>query len=186
MNSDLIQKMEDFKKDFYNTNGTNTLFKKSQKNVCATEMSSNFNLTEMIESTIFIVPGTNNIFFDYTILKLYANDNNYQIVINHMLNLYDIILLEYTDFNIHMNLNTFSPSAVERYKSMIQKFCESCMNSKTLYSEKFNHMYLYNTPIVIDTIMVFVKPFVDPNIAERITKYNKTESESLIKILMQK
>ena len=184
--NDILEKMEKFKKDYYDTNGKNSFFKKTQKMDCANEISKQFDINTMLKQTVFIIPGTNHIFFNYSVFKMYANENNYHQIINEITGLYDFVLVQYPNFVLHMDLHTFSVSAVERYKTMIQKFCEKCMNSDTKYSKLFGHLYIYNTPSMIDTIMSIVKPFVDPNIIGSITKYGKDESSERIRKLIQK
>ena len=184
--TNIMDQIEQFKKDFYQTNGKNTFFKKTQKQECANLISQTFDINEMIQKTVYVIPGTNQVFFDYTIFKLYANDSNYEPIVNAITSIYDLVLLQYPNFVIHIDLNTFSVSAADRYKPMIQLFCQKCMNSDTKYSELISHMYLYNTPAMIDTIMTVVKPFVDPNIIGRITKYTKEESAEQFRKLNQK
>ena len=70
--TNIMDQIEQFKKDFYQTNGKNTFFKKTQKQECANLISKTFDINEMIRKTVYVIPGTNQIFFDYTIFKLYA------------------------------------------------------------------------------------------------------------------
>jgi hypothetical protein len=87
MSDSLVNQMEKYKEDFYQTQGKNTFFKKSQKLDCAKQMSKVFDLSEMIQQTIYLIPGTNNIVFNYPIFKLYGNDDNYDIIIQYIIHL---------------------------------------------------------------------------------------------------
>jgi len=82
-------------------------------------------------------------------------------------------------------LDTFSISAAERYKQAIQLFCKKCMNSSTKYGDLMSTMYIYYTPSMMTSISALLKPFINPNIPERIIMYNKAESEPLWKQILQ-
>ena len=183
MSDSLVNQMEKYKEDFYQTQGKNTFFKKSQKLDCAKQMSKVFDLSEMIQQTIYLIPGTNNIVFNYPIFKLYGNDDNYDIIIQYIIHLYDLILNQYPVFNIHVILDTFTITAAERYKGAIKKFTDRCMVTNTNYAERLSHMYTYNTPSMIESITNLLKPFLDPLVKEKVIFYGKAESEALLKTL---
>ena len=180
---DLLSQMEKFKSDFLSNEGKNSFFKKSQKLECAKKMSNAFNLQDMIQKTIFNIPGTNKIVFDYTIFKLYACPENYDQIINYIICVYDFVLLKYPVFEANIILDTFTISAAERYKCVIQQFCNKCMNSQTKYSNVTEKMNIYYTPSMIDSIATILKHFIDKDVSERITLFSKTESPEILKQL---
>jgi len=175
--------MEKYKEDFYQSQGKNTFFKKSQKMDCAKQISETFPLAEMIQQTISIIPGTNKIIFNYQLFKLYANDGNYADIIQGVVKLYDIVLQTYSTFEAHIILDTFTISAAERYKLAIKIFCEKCMNSTTKYSQYLSCMYIYYTPSMIESISTLLSPFIDPLVKDRIVMYSKQESDNLLQAL---
>jgi hypothetical protein len=179
----LLDKMEKFKSDFLENNGKNTFFKKSQKMDCAKKMCQTFNLEDMIKKTVYIIPGTNKIMFDYTIFKLYACPDNYNNVVDYILKLYDCLLLKYSSFEANVILDSFTISAAERYKGVIQTFCNKCMNSETKYSKLTERMNIYYTPSMMESISTLLKPFIDKDVGERIFLFSKLESPELVKKL---
>ena len=179
----LLAQMEKFKSDFLDTEGKNTFFKKSQKLDCAKKMSQAFNLQEMIQRTVFIIPGTNKIMFDYTVFKLYACPENYDIIVNFIIHLYDSILLQYPSFEANVNLDSFTVSAAERYKGVIQIFCNKCMNTQTKYSQLITKMNIYYTPSMIESISTLLKQFIDTDVKNRIVLFSKSESPEMMKKL---
>jgi hypothetical protein len=179
----LLAQMEKFKSDFLDTEGKNTFFKKGQKLDCAKKMSQTFNLQEMLQKTVFIIPGTNKIMFDYTVFKLYACPDNYDIIVDYILYLYDSVLLQYSVFEANVILDSFTISAAERYKNVIQIFCNKCMSSQTKYSKLTERMNIYYTPSMIEAISTLLKPFIDKDVGKHIVLYSKVDSPEMIKKL---
>ena len=179
----LLAQMEKFKQDFLDTEGKNTFFKKSQKLDCAKKISQTFNLEDMIHRTVFIIPGTNKIMFDYTVFKLYACPDNYDTIVNYIIYLYDSLLLQYPSFETNVILDSFTVSAAERYKGVIQIFCNKCMNTQTKYSKLITKMNIYYTPSMMESISTLLKQFIDTDIRNRIVLFSKADSPEMIKKL---
>ena len=186
MSSDsLVNMMEKYREDYYQTNKKNTFFKNNQKLDCAKGMTQTFNINEMIKQTVYRLPGSNKVIFNYPIFKLYAHPDNFEMIIQSVLNVYDEILLDYLTFEAHVILEGFTISAAERYKTAIQMFSNKCMNSSTKYSQLTTAMYIYYTPSMIESISAFLRPFIDTNVYERIIMYSKTESVERIQTLFR-
>jgi len=179
----LVDLMEKCKEDYYQTENKNMFFKKSQKMNCAKKVSETFPIEEMINTTVYILPNTNKIIFNYPIFKLYATEELYIIFIQKVINLYDILLEIYSTFEVHVILDTFTITAAERYKNIINLFCKKCMNSEKNYTKFLQGMYIYYTPSMIESISTFLKPFIDPLLTERVIYYSKADSNSLLEKL---
>jgi hypothetical protein len=184
MSSDsLVNMMEKYREDYYQMNKKNTFFKKNQKMDCAKEMTQAFNLNEMIKKTVYRLNDSNKVIFNYPIFKLYAHPDNFDSILQGVLNLYDEILLDYPNYEAHIMLEGFTISAAERYKGVIQMFCHKCMNLSTKYSELISAMYIYYTPSMMDNISTLLRPFIDTNVYERIIMFSKTESTEKVRHL---
>jgi hypothetical protein len=184
--SHILESIEKVQESFYDSNGKNRLFKKSQKIDCAKEVSRQINIDDLLNMTVYILPGTNKVVFYYSVFKLYANPDNYDLIISYILRRYDEVLNNNNNtFEIHMSLDTFSVSAAERYKEIIRMFCEKCMNASTNYSTSMTKLYVYNSPAVMDPIMTIIKPFIDPSVKDKIVFYSKSESTSLLQKLYE-
>jgi hypothetical protein len=146
-------------------------------------MSQTFNLQDMIQKTVFIIPGTNKMIFDYTVFKLYACPDNYNEIIDYIIRLYDCLLLQYSTFEANIILDSFTISAAERYKGVIQLFCSKCMNTQTKYSNLTEKINIYYTPSMMESISTLLKPFIDKELGERIVLFSKPESPERIKQL---
>jgi hypothetical protein len=180
----IVDLMEKYKNNYLKSNGKNSFFKKSQKMDCAKEISQSFSLEDMIHKTVFIIPNTNKVVFDYNVYKLYAHPDNFDNIINEVLSVYDTVLLEFSGFEVHILLDTFSISAAERYKDAIRSFCNKCMNANTAYSNLITKIYIYHTPSMIENISTLLRPFIDQSVYSKLIYYTKAESNELIKQLL--
>lgn len=179
----IIDQMEEFKQNYYSLQGKNMLFKKTQKMDCAKLLSDAIDLSAAIDKTVFRVPNTNKIVFNYNVFKLYANPNNYEQITDAVIRVYDEILKDNAKFEAHVILESFSMSAAERYKDGIRLFCNKCMGVSTKYANLLSNMYIYHTPAMFESISSLLRPFVDPTVTNRIILYSKTDSPALLQAL---
>ena len=68
--------------------------------------------------------------------------------------------MEYYAF-VHFNMNTFTITAANRYKELIQMFCEKALQSDSIYHTKLQAIYLYNYPTIIPVLTQLFSAFVD-------------------------
>lgn len=181
----LVEMMEKYQQEYYQSQGKNMFFKKGQKQDCAKGVSQAFPLEEMINRTIFLLPQKNKLIFDYTVFKLYATSENYDAIVEKVIEAYDLLLTQYSNFEVHIILDGFTISAAERYKSVIQLFCNKCMSCDTRYTQYISGMYLYYTPSMMENISALLKPFIDPLVSDRIVMYSKAESPVIFKRLFE-
>jgi len=151
---------------------------------CAKKISEQFDLNTLIINTIYEIPNTNKILFDYTVFKLYASPDNYETIIQYTLALFEYMLTKHVSIEMNVILDTFTISAAERYQSVIQMICNKCMTSKTRYSNYITQMNLYYTPAMIESIRALLRPFIDNDVYERIVMYSKSESPEILKKLL--
>lgn len=182
--SSILNEIQQYQEKYYHSEGKNRFFKKTQKMDCAKKISEQFDLNTLIMNTIYEIPNTNNILFDYTVFKLYATPDNYETIIQYTLALFEYMLAKHASIEMNVILDTFTISAAERYTSVIQMFCNKCMTSNTRYSQYITHMNLYYTPAMIDSIRVLLRPFIDNDVYDRIVMYSKSESPELVKKLL--
>ena len=84
---EIINQIENFKLNYYSTNNKNMFFKNNQKLQVAEKISNQFDLDILLEKTVYSINGSSNIYLDYTIFKLYANEYNYEKIIVYICNL---------------------------------------------------------------------------------------------------
>jgi hypothetical protein len=188
--SEIANKSESFREkiiklqdNYYSIHSKNSLFKKSQKIDCAKYISESFELNDLIDNTIFVIPDTNRLYIDYTILKLYANLDNCEKIIDHIMNIFKYIIEYYNNYEVFLNLDSFTVSAAERYKDIIKMFFNKCLSESTQFVMLLTKFNILNIPSVMELIIKIFKPFADPIVIERIHYYTKEESAQFIESL---
>jgi len=182
----LQEQIEKFKQDYYQENGGKKssiqIFSKHRQKVdMAQQVTQNFDLQQLLDKTVYNITGTNRVFIDYTIFKLYANESNYVILINHLISVYDYCIETYGTFDVHINLATFSTTAAQRYSKIIELFNNRFdTDDETVYIQRLNHMYIYNPPSVLEMIYTVLKPMLNPKIKTKSIIVPKSESSSKI------
>ena len=172
-----IKKLQE---EYYKTNTKNSFFKNKQKLECAETITQSYDINVLLNNTVYIIPGTNSIFFDYTVFKMFANPSNYSVCIQHITNTINYMISTNESYNVHINLISFTITAYERYKQLIIDFCNICLNHSLSFYAKLNKIYIYNTPNMFDTITKLLSPFVDPTINSKMITYNKTGTNDIL------
>jgi hypothetical protein len=184
--SEFTKKIEELTNQYYSDNKKNTFFKSNQKMECAATITNQIGIDELIQRTIYLIPNTNSVFMDYTMFKTYATPENYNKIIGYILSLFDYCIKNYEYYDAYVNLDSFTISAAERYKSIIGLFLNKCMTSDCQYSIKLKNMFICNTPNTFNNISKVLMPFIDPVVKEKIIVYDKKCSAELLNNLLSK
>ena len=183
--NDLLAQVNQFKHNYYSKNSKNMFFKKTQKADCAEKIAQQFDINILLSNTVYIIGDTNQVFFDYSVFKLYANESNYQQIVNYVLFLFDNVIRKHGSYITHVNLDSFTVSAAERYKKVIQTFNAACIcNTEFQYSQRLQSWYIYNPPSVIDMIHKILKPFIEPSVFNNARIISKEESAARLSELL--
>jgi hypothetical protein len=183
VSKEIIVQLNELKKTYYEKNTKNIFFKKSQKMDFTNTVLSEYDLNYLIQNTCTIIPNTNRIYIDYRVFKMYANPLNYYNIIQYILNLLNNCIEKYGSVYTCVNLDSFSVSAAERYKDIIQMYCNECIKSNTNYAELTNKIYIYNTPLVMGTISQLLSKIICKEIREKVIMFSKEESDKKIEEL---
>lgn len=175
----LIEELNQLKQQFYEENGKNSFFKKKQKEECARKISAKYTIDQLAQATVYMIPNTNRVFFDYTVFKLFANADNYSYLIQYLISLFKKSIELYGNFVVDYNLDTFTVSAAERYKDVVKAYCDECRNNDTDFVNLLVSMNLYNTPSVIEMIKTVLKPVADPNLYAKLKSYSKEDTPAI-------
>lgn len=178
--NNVLDQVTKLQNDFYSNHSKNTLFKSNQKVECATAVSSQMDVNQLIANTFYILPNTNSIFIDYLIFKTFINPSNYDAAINHAMKLCNDCINTYGWYDVHLNLSTFTISSCHRYKDIIQSYSSRCLNCETEFGLKLNKMHIYNTPNVMSNIITMLSPFITVEIKPKMVLHNKNESHPLL------
>jgi hypothetical protein len=175
--NNLINEIKEFQNNYYSVNKKNFFFKKKQKLDCANNICDNFSLQDLINKTIYIIPDTNIIFMDYVIFKIFANSNNYQFIVDYIILLIDDRINIYNTFEIHVNLDSFTISSLERYKSIINIFIDNCLKKNSGYTFIISKVNILNAPKSFDSIINTVKHFFNKDVYQKIVVSNEEDSK---------
>ena len=158
------------------SSGNFSLFRSTNKLNCAKMVSTNIDIQELIKHTTLIIPNTNKIYIDYVLFKSYAHDQVYDVLIQHLIHLFNMCIESHNSFEIHIDLNTFSISAAQRYKPVIQILCNQCLSSQTPLMSYLTIFRIYNTPYMIDSISAIFRPFISDQIKSKVEFINRKDS----------
>lgn len=182
---ELSKKIEALKNGFYIDNKKPVLFKTASKSQCASTICSEIGIATLLLHSIFIIPNTNRLFFDYTIFKSYANPENYSFIVDFISDKIKTCITTYGSYEVHVNLDTFSVSACQRYKEVIQLFCNRCISNNSGYSKELTVMYIYNAPYMFQQISNMLRPFIDYSVLGKIVLCEKSQSAIAIQRLIK-
>jgi hypothetical protein len=181
----VIDKVKDVQTNFYSNTKKNIFFKNKQKFDCASTVCENIPITTLMSNTIYIIPDTHNVFVDYTIFKLFANPDNFATIVDNIIDNFSMCIDAHSFLQLHINLDSFTVSALERYKELIKLFCNKCLSSSTRYSSKIEKVYIYNPPKTFDSIVTTLKPFIDPNVYGKIVICDDEQSKNVVASFQQ-
>jgi hypothetical protein len=183
MNNDLCERLDTLKNTYYQTNSKNTFFNGKQKKECAKIVSGTIDMQTLLINTCFQLGNTNKIYFQYSIFKTFATDENVNQILDFLLQLLENIIDKFGSFELHINMNTYTVTAHERYKNMYKLLFSRCEQNNILFSDKLITMNIYNTPSIINNLQAFFAPFIDKNAADKIVLINKKNSDLLLENL---
>ena len=180
-----LEQMSQLRETYYKENAKNTFFKNKQKFNCAEVVLQHIPIDTLMQNTFWIVPGTNKVYFEYTVFKQYATPENYIRIVDGVLKACSECVETHNQHEIHVNLDTFTISGAHRYKDIITLFCDECLRRETHFTETLVGIYLYNTPQIIDNISALLVPLIPPEVRPKINIYGKRESGEMIKRNME-
>lgn len=184
-NNELIDEINSIKNNYFaNVNTIFNLNKSKHKLQCAKQISEKIDLDKLLTNTAFRISNTNKVFFDYPMFKTFANPETYDYILEHVLKLSEDCIRDYGTFEMHINLKSFSVSAAERYKICIECFIKKCISKKTPFVKTTDKVYIYNTPNVLDGISRLLSPFIEPEVRDKITFFDKNVSPEMITSLI--
>ena len=183
--SDFLNKISELQHNYYANNKKNILFKEKQKQDCALSITRQLSLNELLEHSIFILPNSYKIFIDYKLFKTFAEPSINNSILQHIMNLTIYCINTYNTYEVHIDLSGFTISSAQRYKSMIQLYNASCLQSDTRFSAILKIMHVYNVPTIIDNIATILNPFIDNTVKTKIILHSKSESPGLLALLLQ-
>ena len=160
--NNLSEQLDNMTVKYYSKHGSKPhLFKNTHKLACAKEITSHIPIETLLEQTIVIKPDTNQIHIKYELLKRFACPSVYVTIVEYISDLVNFSITSYGSFEMHIDLNTFTVTAANRYNDLIRMFCEKALQKNSIYQNKLKHIYLYNYPSIISVLTTLFAGFVD-------------------------
>ena len=179
MSEDILNELNKFKNTYYNENKKATFFnKKGQKYDIAKEVLTKFDINLLLQKTAYVIPNTNKLFVNYQIFKQFAHPENYELFVKYVQNKIPFIIDKYGSFECHIDIDTFTVSAAERYKGVIEVFCHDVFEIS--FTKYLTYIYVYNIPSMIDNISILLFKLIDKETKDKIKLVSKSDSINII------
>jgi len=182
-NTDFLANISKLQNEYYSENGKNMVFKKGQKLACASNVADEVGIDELLDRTVFIIPNTKKIFIDYTIFKLYSTPENSTTFINRVCDVYEESIRRFGYIEVHINFNTVTVSAVERYKTILQQYFLVSNCRPTIYYDFLTKLYVYNIPSFFEMVIQIARPFLRPEAIKKLVTYDKNRGDEELRKL---
>ena len=180
------QNLRRAQEEYYTHSKKNFFVKKQQKFDCAAAITQQFDVNMLVERCVLVIPETNCIFMDYTVFKMFAHPENYLLIAHRFVNMINGLIVKYGSFVMHLNLQSFTVSAAERYMPLIKLFCAECAKDTSFSrANKMEQLYTYHTPSAISSVLPMIMKVSESCLQSKITHYTKEESGKLIEKLLQ-
>ena len=171
------ERISSIQSQYYNNYNKKCFLKNNQKLDCASYLCQHIDINELIEHTVYYIPFTNNLVYDYTIFKHYANPEMYTYFNNHFINLFQYGIDTFETVNLYIQIETFTISAFDRYRNAILQLIDMIPYGWIL---KCDSITLFNCPSMIEHIMNMLYLLLDKqtkaNLLPRLTLLKKDDS----------
>lgn len=169
----LEDQISEIKNQFYSENSKSSIFKQKQKSECASVITNKIPLEELLQKTIYIGKDnngleTNEIFMNYLLIKTFATSAIFEEIIDYTMSIIGKCLNKHGIFIINVNMKSFSATALQKYKPVIESFLKRCLNDDIRYSENLQILRIYNPPSMMATIFKIFTGFVHPTVWSKI------------------
>jgi len=185
MESNILNKLDALKNEYYQNNTKNTFFKNSQKNDCASNITNKLDLQTLFQHTVYNINQTNHIYFDYTFFKNYMNDSILENIIQYAIELFAQVIHKHGHIVFHVNMDTYSITSHERFKHIYPMFFEACNNNNIIFNKHISSLFAYNSPKVLTTLSSFFSAFIGQQTIQNVRLFSKLESKPLLEKLIK-
>lgn len=182
--SDLANKLEKLKNEFYKDNKKHTIFKNRQKIECAKSISNSIDFDLLIENTFQTNKQTNKIIFHYPIFKTYANYDNADRIIDYFFQIVKNKINAFQTYELHVNMDTYTITSHERFKNMYYKLFEKNNHENVLFNINLTKLHVYNGPSILVTLNPFFSNFVKAEVSDKVVLFSKKDTGDKLKKLI--
>ena len=183
---EIEKKMNELKNSFYESNNKNIFFKNKQKLQCNQLIANNIDLTSVLQISIFNKKETNKIIVAYPILKNFATTSNIETIIYHLFDIIRQTIHTWNNFELHINMDTYTMTAHERFKHMFEiLYNMNEQNGNIVFSDELNKLIIYNAPSVMVTLQPFFIGISKNKVTDKVFMYSKKETKDSFEKLIK-
>ena len=177
----LENEIEKLKTEFYGSSKKSLFFTKKQKFECASQIMTKLSLDSLLQNTCRIIPQYGLVYIDYVMFKSYATPEIFDYIADYIIQVFSDFRKDRGHLAVAINLDTFTISALERYKPIISIFCDKCFQQRNEFEKSLETFSIYNIPSTFDTIRILIAPLVAEEIRDKIRLVGKPESAKILR-----
>ena len=164
--SDILEKINSLKEEFYSENKKNILFKNQQKFDCANTIVQTMDLDVLFNTIIQI--KENAFFFNYNIFKTIITPMVYMKFISFIFEMNEKILKDYLAYDVVIDCKGLTMTGVERYKDFISLLSLQGQQNEKNFLQKLNRIMIINPPFMVSNIGKILLPLLDKVVKDKI------------------
>lgn len=158
--------------------------KKSNNN---NNLNKENNFENLFENSFFKCLD-NDVYIDYPYFKNIIsinNDDNNILIIDKLFNIIEDCIKKDKNYNIHLNLESFTITSLEKHKNIIELFLRKIENK--IYINLLNNIFIYNTPKSLTHLYNIMNWLINETqfIKNKTVLYNKKDSAFFIKKIIE-
>jgi hypothetical protein len=182
---ELLDRINKLRNEYASDNKKGLFSSKQYKFECANAVLKTIDLDTLLNSTLTILPNSYHLFFDYNVFKTFAVPELYDTIMQYSISKISHCINTYGTYEMHVNLNTFSVSAFQRYRPIIELYSHECNTNHKEFHEKIKTMHIYNVPSTVETISQLIGPILPPLVRQKVIKYDKSASEKPLQTITE-
>jgi hypothetical protein len=105
------------------------------------------------------------IFLNYEYFKLIAIIENYDYIIQYLVKIIENVLLDVSEFTMHVSMKGLTLSDLDKYYGFISKIS---IILKEKFPEKLNSCFIHNSPFIFSQLYKIVSAFIDKSTQKKI------------------
>ena len=105
---------------------------------------------------------------------MFCHTDNYNYCVDYIISRFKECIQRHGNFSCTIDLNTFTISAAQRHKNLIELFCRKCLNDTVNnYSESLTKLDIENPPSAMEQLYKLFNNFIDPQVKSKIQILSK-------------
>jgi len=164
------QQIELLKNEYYTQNKRTVFFRKTQKQDCAKVIENRLSFDVLCDKTIYMneLEDLPRVYVDYKIFKSFAQDSNYDFILDKFRIVIDKCVSKYGVYEICADLGYLTITGAHRYYSFIRTFCTQFLHDTHVHKHLLQQVFLYNYPAIIPALQKLFYPFVPADVITKI------------------